>query len=74
MYITLFSPQNNPAKEYTPFSGEETDLGEIEASSQTMLASKPRAMLGRAGLCILTWSSSLAIMCGWMTRLILSYF
>ena len=40
--ITLFSTQNNPAKEYTPFSDEETDLGKIEASSQMLLASKSR--------------------------------
>lgn len=40
LYITLLSTQNNPAKEYTPFSDEETDLGKIEASSQTMLASE----------------------------------
>lgn len=42
MYISLFSTQNNPAKEYTPFSDEETDLRKIEASGQTMLASKSR--------------------------------
>lgn len=42
LLCTLFSTQNNTAKEYTPFSDEETDLRKIEASGQTMLASKSR--------------------------------
>ena len=59
--ITLFSTQNNPSKEYTPFSDEETDLGKIEALSQMMLASKSRTRLRRVRVCMLRWCSLLAI-------------
>ena len=51
--ITLFSTQNNPAKEHTPFSDEETNLGKIEASSQMLLVSESRSRLRRVRVCTL---------------------
>ena len=53
MYITLFSTQNNPAKEYTLFSDEETDLGKTEALGQMMVASESRTILRKARLCVM---------------------
>ena len=60
--ITLLSTQNNPAKECTPFSDEETDLGKMEASSQTVLPAESRTRLRResmhAGMMFLTCNYS----------------